>query len=63
MGSDAMDVLVLGQGQVSVQGIRSINSFPVDITFKDYKYSFQVTKIAPDKMRLTIGDQVRTHTR
>jgi hypothetical protein len=51
-------LVVVLQGQVSVQGIGAINSFPVDITFKDYKYSFLVTKVAPDKLRLKLGDQV-----
>lgn len=50
----------LSKGQVATQGISSINNFPVEITFKDYKYSFQVNKISPDSYKLTLGDQVRS---
>lgn len=46
--------------QVAIQGIRSINSFPMEITYKDYKYTFHVTRIAPNELRLAINDQVRT---
>jgi hypothetical protein len=43
---------------VAIQGIRSINSFPMEITYKDYKYTFHATRIAPDRIRLAINDQV-----
>ena len=29
----------------------------MEITYKDYKYSFQITKIAPDRLRLSINGQ------
>jgi len=49
----------LAKGQVSVQGIRSINSFNVEITFKDYKYVFQIVRVAPDRFSLKCNDQVK----
>ncbi len=47
----------LGKGQVAINGIRSINAFPMEITYKDYKYSFHVTRVAPDRIRLAINGQ------
>lgn len=47
------------QPQVAIQGIRAINSFPMEITYKDNKYTFHVTRIAPDRIRLAINGQVR----
>ena len=41
------------KGQVSVSGIPGINSFELEIAYKDVKYPFHVERIADDVFRLT----------
>lgn len=43
------------KGQVSVASIPSINSFDVEIAYKDIKYPFHVDRIAADVYRFKIG--------
>ena len=43
------------KGQVGTGGIASLNTFPVEIAYKDTKYPFQVQRIAEDIFRFTLG--------
>ena len=36
------------KGQVSVQGVDKLIRFPVELTYQDIKYSFEVTRNGPD---------------
>merc|ERR1711988_1072734 len=47
----------LEKGQVSTSAIKDIKSFPLEITYKDYKYSFQVEKTSPENFELSMNDQ------
>ena len=47
----------LKKGQTSLQGISSLLSFPIEITFNDVKYKFQTITIGPDHYRIQINDQ------
>ena len=44
------------KGQLSVQGIENLNRFPVEITYQDTKFDFDVTRMAPGIFKMTIGD-------
>jgi len=44
------------KGQTSVSGIPGINSFEIEIAYKDVKYPFHVERIAADVYRLTCGN-------
>ena len=46
------------KGQVSVASIPAINSFDIEIAYKDIKYSFHVDRIASDVYRFKIGNNV-----
>jgi acetyl-CoA carboxylase/biotin carboxylase 1 len=46
------------KGHVSAASIPSINSFEVEIAYKDIKYAFQVERIASDVYRLKIGNML-----
>lgn len=48
----------LRKGQVSTSGIPGLNSFDVEIAFKDTKYPFHVERLADDLYRLTVGGNV-----
>ena len=43
------------KGQVSVGGIPGINTFDVEIAYKDTRYGFTVERIAADVYRFTLG--------
>mgnify|MGYP005845589223 CR=1 FL=1 len=43
------------KGQVGTGGIPAINSFEVEIAYKDTKYLFHVERVAADEYRLTLG--------
>lgn len=43
------------KGQVSVGGLASMNSFDIEIAYKDIKYGFHVELVGPDVYRLTLG--------
>lgn len=43
------------KGQLSVQGIEALNTFPIEITYRDVKYEFTVNRLAPGIFRLEIG--------
>ena len=45
----------LAKGQLALGGLDAINTFPVDITYGDTKYNFNVTRTAPDALRLTLA--------
>jgi len=45
------------KGQVSVQGIEKMIKFPMEITYQDVKYSFEVTRPGPDSFVVKLGDQ------
>merc|ERR1719284_307611 len=47
----------LEKGQVSTAAIKDIKSFPLEITYKDYKYSFQIEKTSPENFELSMNDQ------
>ncbi|GKY96267.1 hypothetical protein MPSEU_000586300 [Mayamaea pseudoterrestris] len=44
------------KGQTSVSGIPSINSFNIEVAYKDIKYPFRVERIAADVYRLSCGE-------
>jgi len=46
------------KGQVSVGAIPAINSFDIEVAFKDIKYPFHVERSADDIYTLTCGDNV-----
>lgn len=46
------------KGQVSTSGIASINSFEIEVAFRDVKYPFQVERIADDVFRLECAGNV-----
>jgi acetyl-CoA carboxylase/biotin carboxylase 1 len=46
------------KGQVSVGGIPGINSFNVEVAYKDTKYPFHVERVAPDVYQLKCGDSL-----
>ena len=43
------------KGQTSVGGIPAINSFDIEVAYKDVKYPFHVERIANDMFKLTCG--------
>jgi acetyl-CoA carboxylase/biotin carboxylase 1 len=45
----------LRKGQVSVSAIPGMNSFDIEVAYKDTKYPFRVERTAPDVYRLTIN--------
>ena len=45
------------KGQVSTGGIPGINSFDLEIAYKDIKYPFHVERSSPEVYRLTLNDQ------
>ena len=47
----------LAAGQLSTLPLRELQTFPVEITYQDTKYNFQVSPKAPDTMVLAIGSQ------
>ena len=48
----------LTKGQVSTSGIPGINSFEVEVAYKDTKYPFHVERLAEDIYRLTVAGNV-----
>ena len=48
----------LAKGQVSTAAIPGINSFNVEIAYKDTKYPFHVERLASDVYRLTCAGNV-----
>jgi acetyl-CoA carboxylase/biotin carboxylase 1 len=46
------------KGQLGTQGVETLNSFPVEITYRDTKYEFNVTRFAPGMLRFSIGNTV-----
>lgn len=48
----------LAKGQVSTSGIPNINSFNIEVAYKDIKYPFQVERLAEDIYRLTVAGNV-----
>eukprot|EP00612_Vaucheria_litorea_P002853 CAMPEP_0171460884 /NCGR_PEP_ID=MMETSP0945-20130129/5573_1 /TAXON_ID=109269 /ORGANISM="Vaucheria litorea, Strain CCMP2940" /LENGTH=2045 /DNA_ID=CAMNT_0011987159 /DNA_START=270 /DNA_END=6407 /DNA_ORIENTATION=+ len=54
----------LEKGQTGLISLKSINNFPIEISFEGIKYSFQVNRIAPDTFRLSINDKsIDVHVR
>jgi acetyl-CoA carboxylase / biotin carboxylase 1 len=47
----------LTKGQTGVSDFKNINGFPMDITFAGNKYQFQVTRISPDRLKLSINGE------
>lgn len=50
-------VEALAKGQTSLQSVKSMLSFPVDITYDNVKYSFHVTTLGPNYYLLKINGQ------
>lgn len=48
----------LTKGQVSTSGIPGINSFNIEVAYKDIKYPFHVERLAADIYRLSVGGSV-----
>lgn len=48
----------LVKGQVSTSGIPGINSFNLEVAYKDIKYPFHVERLADDIYRLTVAGSV-----
>lgn len=48
----------LAKGQVSTSGIPAINSFNIEVAYKDIKYPFHVERLATDLYRLTVQGNV-----
>jgi acetyl-CoA carboxylase/biotin carboxylase 1 len=48
----------LGKGQASTSGISGINSFNIEVAYKDTKYPFQVERLAADIYRLTVAGNI-----
>ncbi|CAJ1961615.1 unnamed protein product [Cylindrotheca closterium] len=48
----------LNKGQVSTSAIPSINSFSIEVAYKDIKYPFHVERLAADIYRLSVGGNV-----
>ena len=46
------------KGQVSVSAIPGINSFEIEVAYKDTKYPFHIERLADDVFRLTCGSNV-----
>lgn len=44
------------KGQLGTQGVASLNKFPVEITYRDVKYEFDVSRFAPGMFRFSIGN-------
>lgn len=44
------------RGQLGTQGMESLHTFPLEITYEDIKYEFTVRRRAPDTLRLEVGD-------
>ena len=47
----------LTKGQTGVSEFKSINGFPMDITYGGSKYAFQVTRVSTDRLKLTINGE------
>jgi len=47
----------LNKGQTGVSEFKNINGFPMDITFGGNKYQFQVARVSPDRLRLSINGE------
>uniref|UniRef100_A0A0K6S787 Uncharacterized protein n=1 Tax=Chromera velia CCMP2878 TaxID=1169474 RepID=A0A0K6S787_9ALVE len=47
----------LEKGQLILRDAQTMNTVPVEITFKDTKFTFEVTRVAPDLFRLVINGQ------
>jgi len=47
----------LGKGQLSTLPLRELQSIPIEITYDDTKYAFNVAPKAPDTMVLTLNSQ------
>ena len=47
----------LEKGQLSTLPLRELQSIPVEITYRDTKYSFVATQSGPDSFSLATGDQ------
>lgn len=45
----------LAKGQVSTSGIPGINSFNIEVAYKDIRYPFHVERLAEDVYRFTVG--------
>jgi len=45
----------LGMGQLGMGALKSLNSFPIEIAYKDVKYNFQVQRTSPDVFTFTIN--------
>lgn len=48
----------LAKGQTSLQGISSLLSFPIEITYDSVKYTFTATSLGPNIYSLSINGQV-----
>lgn len=48
----------LSKGQVSTSGIPGINSFDIEVAYKDTKYPFHVERLASDVYRMTVAGNV-----
>jgi acetyl-CoA carboxylase / biotin carboxylase 1 len=46
------------KGQVATSGIPGINSFNLEVAYKDTKYPFHVERLANDIYRLTCGSNI-----
>ena len=45
----------LGMGQLGMGTLKSMNSFPLEIAYKDVKYNFQVQRTSADVFTFTIN--------
>ena len=47
----------LQKGQLSMAGVRSMNNFPVELSFKGEKYAFMVSRTSEDTLCLNINGE------
>ncbi|CAM9330367.1 unnamed protein product [Chrysoparadoxa australica] len=45
----------LEKGQTGLIGLQSLNSFPIEISYEGTKYSFMISRLAPDLLQLSIN--------
>jgi len=47
----------LAKGQTGLADLNTVNNFPVEITYEDQKYSFEVERMSPDTLRMSLNGQ------
>jgi acetyl-CoA carboxylase/biotin carboxylase 1 len=60
----AQSAALLEKGQTGLSELNSVNSFPIEITYEDVKYSFVVDRVSSDTLQLSInGDPINVRIR